>query len=631
MNAKVTERLKIKFATFSAEDFSRSQVGSIGTGFFLLAAAGLAIWIAGAVARYSTAAAAAARDVVNISRDAEFGSANYSLGSSLALSKAVGQAAGTEASVNEAGKSFASLLLGFSNSDFGKVRHDWQVLQSALAGVSEKIDLAASFSNALTAQMLPLARLQKKMESVRVSSRGAEAISRLAGYSETGFGLATAPRAEYEIRVAAYELSGSELRNDWAPIERAVSAQAKASVAGTISRDELQSILAGAREAKAGAEKALSGSIGSNIATIISWAGLLLFVAGLLLIARVTKTVADDFSRRFKRATDQFRGGEDAVERIGLGLKSILVGKMEVKRPLLGDEFAAIYQLMGELVERIRDSINDIQGAAGISGRVGDDLGQILEGLNSASKIGQSLQDALAVFVREVLKADIDARAAAFAASQASDRAGDSEQVIRDAISRIESMRDGMQEASKNIKRLGERGQEIGEAIDLFSQMSEQIGVLSLNAALEAERAGDHGKGFRIVSNEIRVLARRSEESVETLDKLVRGLQADARIATEAVDRATSQIVSGSHIGVVANALTGASAAILVTIAALTKSISKGSGRLRDAANKVQVEMGRSADLTDQSISKVEDVVSIAHDSRNHAISAASRFQQVEG
>lgn len=630
MNTMVNDRSRIKVATFSAGDLSRSQIGSLGMGLFLLALGGLALWIAGSAARFNAVGGAAARDVVSLSQDAENGSTNYFVGGSYSLTLASARVPTTDLAVNEAGRSFAGLFLGSSGSEFGRMRQDWQQLQAVVGAVAEKLDRASTFSSAVSSQIVPLARLQKRLETVRVSSRAAEALARLSAYSETGFGSASASRAEFEVRVAAYELASTELRGDWAVIERVLAGPAKASVGTALTKEEVQGIMTAAHNVRARGERAHAALAASNSAMLVSLVGIAFFVAGLGLIARVTQTVAADFSRRFKRATDQFRGGEDAVDRIGQGLKAILSGKFDIKHPAQTNEFATIYQSLTELVDRIRRCVDDVQFAASNSGEVGADLVNVQDGLVSAKNIVNALQEALAGFVLEVMKTDIDARAAAFAAAQAADRAEDSEQVIKDSISRIDSMREGMQEASKSVKRASERGQEISGLVDLFSQVTEQIGVLSLNASLEAERAGDNGKGFRIVANEVRVLARRSEEAVQTMSKLVSGLQADSRIATEAVDRATIQIVSGSHVGIVANALTGASAAILGTIAGLTKSISKRSGRLRDAANQVHLEMDRAAQIADQSVTQVADAVGLAKEGRGRALQAATRFQGAE-
>src|SRR2546430_15450758 len=89
----------------------------------------------------------------------------------------------------------------------------------------------------------------------------------------------------------------------------------------------------------------------------------------------------------------------------------------------------------------------------------------------------------------------------------------------------MNSIRDQIQETSKRIKRLGESSQEIGEIVELISDITEQTNVLALNAAIQAASAGEAGRGFTVVAEEVQRLAERSGEATKQIDAIVKTIQ----------------------------------------------------------------------------------------------------------
>ncbi|PAT36843.1 methyl-accepting chemotaxis protein [Vandammella animalimorsus] len=119
---------------------------------------------------------------------------------------------------------------------------------------------------------------------------------------------------------------------------------------------------------------------------------------------------------------------------------------------------------------------------------------------------------------------------------------------VQDSITGMNAIRAQIQESSKRIKRLGESSQEISEIIELISDITEQTNVLALNAAIQAASAGEAGRGFSIVAEEVQRLAERSADATRKIAELVHAIQSDTQDAVAAMERSTQGVVEGAML-----------------------------------------------------------------------------------
>jgi twitching motility protein PilJ len=119
---------------------------------------------------------------------------------------------------------------------------------------------------------------------------------------------------------------------------------------------------------------------------------------------------------------------------------------------------------------------------------------------------------------------------------------------VQNAIGGMNSIRDQIQDTSKRIKRLGESSQEIGEITELISDITEQTNVLALNAAIQAASAGEAGRGFSVVAEEVQRLAERSADATRQIAALVKAIQTDTQDAVAAMERSTQGVVEGARL-----------------------------------------------------------------------------------
>jgi methyl-accepting chemotaxis protein len=130
---------------------------------------------------------------------------------------------------------------------------------------------------------------------------------------------------------------------------------------------------------------------------------------------------------------------------------------------------------------------------------------------------------------------------AAEAASQANHEAENGQAIVQQTMRSIESMAVKVREASDVMNKLDNDSQAVGQVLSVITAVAEQTNLLALNAAIEAARAGEQGRGFAVVADEVRTLAQRTQQSTEEIRKIVEHLQHQANEAVTAINSTHEQ------------------------------------------------------------------------------------------
>jgi twitching motility protein PilJ len=161
------------------------------------------------------------------------------------------------------------------------------------------------------------------------------------------------------------------------------------------------------------------------------------------------------------------------------------------------------------------------------------------------------------------------------------------------------ALRAQIQETSKRIKRLGESSQEIGEIVDLISDVTEQTNVLALNAAIQAAAAGEAGRGFTVVAEEVQRLAERSATATNEIAALVKTIQSDTQDATTAMEQST-RVVEGTRLSDSTGSALIDIERVSKDLAGLVQSIFVSTQMQTEIAQGVSANMGGILDITEK-------------------------------
>ncbi len=265
--------------------------------------------------------------------------------------------------------------------------------------------------------------------------------------------------------------------------------------------------------------------------------------------AEADRAIAERQQDQAKRTNDI---NQAAILRLMNELQEVADGDLTVQATVSDDITGAIADSVNYTVEELRSLVARINSTAKLVNEASSRAQMTATSLQAASEQqSREIRDTGEAVLRMAQQIhEVSARASesvqvagqSLAASQKGTRAVDN------AIAGMNGIRDQIQETAKRIKRLGESSQEIGEIVELISDITEQTNVLALNAAIQAASAGEAGRGFTIVAEEVQRLAERSGEATKQIASLIRGIQTDTQDAVRAMELSTQGVVEGTRL-----------------------------------------------------------------------------------
>ncbi|KHL69614.1 hypothetical protein SF06_16870 [Pseudomonas flexibilis] len=287
------------------------------------------------------------------------------------------------------------------------------------------------------------------------------------------------------------------------------------------------------------------------------------------------------------------------VERIASGDLSEL--SLSVRR----DEIGVLQQGVQRMGRTLRELIGGIRDGAGQVASAAEELSAVTEQARAGIGRQKDETDQVATAMQEMSATAQDVARNAGQASQAATRA-DAEarqgsQVVVEVLQQIERLAAEVHRSSGAMADLEQESDKIGRVLDVIRAVAEQTNLLALNAAIEAARAGEAGRGFAVVADEVRTLAQRTAESTAEIEQLIVALQASAHRVAGQLEN--SQALASSSVGLsgeAGDALQGITRAVS-SIETMNQQIAAAAEQQSAVAEEVSRRIVSVRDVTEQS------------------------------
>jgi len=242
------------------------------------------------------------------------------------------------------------------------------------------------------------------------------------------------------------------------------------------------------------------------------------------------------------------RGISGRIKKTVVALNNIAEGEGDLTQRIEVeslDELGELSMSFNRFVERIHEMVKHISSSTVQLGAAAEEMSSITANTNQGIQRQRSETEQVATAMNEmtstVQEVARHASEAATSAHNAEDESRHGHEVVQDTVNAINALANEIDKASEVIQRLEEDSQSIGTVLDVIRGIAEQTNLLALNAAIEAARAGEQGRGFAVVADEVRTLASRTQKSTEEINDMIGRLQDDARDAVKAIDDSKSQ------------------------------------------------------------------------------------------
>ena len=317
--------------------------------------------------------------------------------------------------------------------------------------------------------------------------------------------------------------------------------------------------------------------------------------------AQARSVEAEAQEQEAKRVND---ANQAAILRLMNELQGVAEGDLTQQATVTEDITGAIADSVNYTVEELRTLVSQVQGTvsrvAATTEQVEANSTELLAASSEQLREIRDTGESVLQMAGRINNVSGQAQETAGVARQSLHAAESGLKAVQNTIGGMNSIRDQIQETSKRIKRLGESSQEIGEITELISDITEQTNVLALNAAIQAASAGEAGRGFSVVAEEVQRLAERSADATRQIAALVKTIQTDTQDAVGAMERSTQGVVEGTRLSDAAGTALGEIDKITRQLTDLVASISQQSLSEAQSANVVAANIQHIFAVTEQ-------------------------------
>ncbi|MCX5689508.1 MAG: methyl-accepting chemotaxis protein [Planctomycetota bacterium] len=266
----------------------------------------------------------------------------------------------------------------------------------------------------------------------------------------------------------------------------------------------------------------------------LMWSAPALIGAVILYSFMLSRMLSKPIAALIERVRDIAQGEGDLTQRVAV------TSNDEIGQ--LGNWFNKFVERMHDVMVEVSSNTNNVAAASTQIAASSEEMAAGMKQQNEQITQMSSAVEQMSASVVEVAKKSADA---AGRADDSGKSAGEGGKVVQDTIQGMQAIAEAVNAGAKSVQELGRRGEQIGEIIKVINDIADQTNLLALNAAIEAARAGEHGRGFAVVADEVRKLADRTTKATEEIAQSIQAIQQETLGAVDRMNTGTSQVQAG--------------------------------------------------------------------------------------
>ena len=336
--------------------------------------------------------------------------------------------------------------------------------------------------------------------------------------------------------------------------------------------------------------------------------GIIALVLGLFVAFLIGRSISSSIQNAVNAMNEIAEGDGDLTQRLNES------GKDEIAE--LGTAFNHFAEKVRNMVLQVSGSTSQLAAAAEEMSMITNDTNQGVQKQQAETEMVATAMNEMTATVQEVAR---HATEASDAAQSADRETKDGKAVVQQTVSSINGLANEIEQATTVISKLETDSDNIGTVLDVIRGIAEQTNLLALNAAIEAARAGEQGRGFAVVADEVRTLASRTQESTQEIQTMIESLQQGSRNAVKAMTSSQEQSQQSVEQATKAQGSLNAITEAVATISTMNIQIANAAKEQSSVSEEINQNVVNISQVVEQTASGAQQTLTASHELANLA------------